>query len=284
MKKFARIIPALLAASMLAGCSSDNSPAPSEIIITGGTSEAENAVFPVKLADGTMIDHAPESAASLSPAATEILAELGYSDRLTAVCRYCDFPEGLTSQTAGSSENPDIDKLTELHPEVLFTTSPLAEREVYALQTAGITIVELPAPKSIEDYGGLYGTIAAVFSGEEAGKAASGKAVSDLESTFIYVTPKLTAAGADTFESAVLSLCGSNLCAASGYSESADDITGTPEYIVAADSLTESDIAGSELFGGFVSDGAKVVFVPAQRFERPSGRLAEIFTYIGETE
>ena len=256
------------------------------------TSEAENAVFPVKLADGTMIDHAPESAASLSPAATEILAELGYSDRLTAVCRYCDFPEGLTSQTAGSSENPDIDKLTELHPEVLFTTSPLAEREVYALQTAGITIVELPAPKSIEDYGGLYGTIAAVFSGEEAGKAASGKAVSDLESaassvemgTFIYVTPKLTAAGADTFESAVLSLCGSNLCAAFGYSESADGITGTPEYIVAANSLTESDIAGSELFGGFVSDGAKVVFVPAQRFERPSGRLAEIFTYIGETE
>ena len=125
MKKFARIIPALLAASMLAGCSGDNSPAPSEIIITGVTSEAENAVFPVKLADGTMIDHAPESAASLSPAATEILAELGYSDRLTAVCRYCDFPEGLTSQTAGSSENPDIDKLTELHPEVLFTTSPL---------------------------------------------------------------------------------------------------------------------------------------------------------------
>ena len=270
---------------MLAGCSGDNSPAPSEIIITGGTSEAENAVFPVKLADGTMIDHAPESAASLSPAATEILAELGYSDRLTAVCRYCDFPEGLTSQTAGSSENPDIDKLTELHPEVLFTTSPLAEREVYALQTAGITIVELSAPKSIEDYGGLYGTIAAVFSGEEAGKAASGKAVSSVEmGTFIYVTPKLTAAGADTFESAVLSLCGSNLCAASGYSESADDITGTPEYIVAADSLTESDIAGSELFGGFVSDGAKVVFVPAQRFERPSGRLAEIFTYIGETE
>ena len=47
--------------------------------------------------------------------------------------------------------------------------------------------------------------------------------------------------------------------------------------------LIESDIAG-ELFGGFVSDGAKVVFVPAQRFECSSGRLAEIFTYIGETE
>ena len=64
---------------------------------------------------------------------------------------------------------------------MLFTTSPLAEREVYALQTAGITIVELPAPKSIEDYGGLYGTIAAVFSGEEAGKAASARRLATLK-------------------------------------------------------------------------------------------------------
>ena len=44
MKKFARIIPALLAASMLAGCSGDNSPAPSEIIITGVTSDRKSVV------------------------------------------------------------------------------------------------------------------------------------------------------------------------------------------------------------------------------------------------
>lgn len=291
MKKFARILPAVLAAVMLTGCGGESSSTLSELIINGMTSEAENPVFPVKLDDGTMIDHSPATAASLSPAATEIIAELGHSDKLAAVCRYCDYPEGLTAQTAGSSENPDIDKLTELHPDVMFITSPLAEREAYALQTAGITIVELPAPRSVEDYGTLYGTIAEVFGGAEAGKSASEKAVSGLKAaasgvelgTFVYVTPKLTAAGADTFEGAVLSLCGENSCTASGYSESADDI-GAPEYIVAADSLTESDLAGSELFGGLIADGAKVVFVPAQRFERPSGRLSEIFTYIGETE
>ena len=292
MRKIARILPAVLAAALLTGCGGETSSAPTEIIISGTTSEAQPQAFPVKLSDGTMIDHPPAAAASLSPAATEIISELGYSDKLTAVCRYCDYPEGLDAQTAGSSENPDIDRLIELHPEALFVTSALAERENYALQTAGITVVELTAPKTIEEYGSLYGAIETVFSGEEAGKATAEKAVSGLEKaasgvslgTYIYVTPKLTAAGADTFESAVLSLCGENLCTASGYSESADDITGTPEYIIAADSLTESDISSSELFGGLVSGGAKIKFVPAQRFERPSGRLAEIFTYIGETE
>lgn len=289
---FAGFLPLTISAVMLTGCGGGSSSVPTEIVIPAATAESENPEFPLKLADGTMIDHAPESAASLSPAATEIIAELGCSDRLTAVCRYCDYPEGLTAQTAGSSENPDIEKLTELHPEVLFTTSPLAEREIYALQTAGITIVELSAPKTVEDYGAMYATIAEVFGGSEAGKAAQDSAVDALKTaaagvslgTFIYVTPKLTAAGSDTFEGAVLSLCGENLCAAAGYIESAEDISGAPEYIIAADSLAESDITGSELFGGLVSDETKIIFVPAQRFERPSGRLTEIFSYIGETE
>lgn len=291
-RKLTALLSLALAAVMLTGCGGENSSVPTEIVISGTTSEAENAVFPVKLGDGTMIDHSPASVASLSPAATEIIAELGYSDRLTAVCRYCDYPEGLTAQSAGSSENPDIDKLTELHPEVLFTTSPLAEREEYALQTAGITVVELSAPKTVEDYGNMYATVAAVFAGGDAGKAAAENAVSALKAAasavdlgkFVYLTPKMTAAGSDTFESAVLSLCGENLCTASGYSESADDIAGTPDTVIAANCFLGSDILASEAFGGLVADGAKLYMVPYERFERPSGRLTEIFSYIGEME
>lgn len=291
-RKLTALLSLALAAVMLTGCGGESSSFPTEIVISGTTSEAENAVFPVKLGDGTMIDHSPASVASLSPAATEIIAELGYSDRLTAVCRYCDYPEGLTAQSAGSSENPDIDKLTELHPEVLFTTSPLAEREEYALQTAGITVVELSAPKTVEDCGNMYATVAAVFAGGDAGKAAAENAVSALKAAasavdlgkFVYLTPKMTAAGSDTFESAVLSLCGENLCTASGYSESADDIAGTPDTVIAANCFLGSDILASEAFGGLVADGAKLYMVPYERFERPSGRLTEIFSYIGEME
>lgn len=280
----------LIAAVTLTGCNGETSSTPSEIIVAGGnTAEAEQEVFPVKLPDGTEIKSEPERIASLSPAATEILAELGYSDRLCAVSRYCDYPEGLPEVTAGSSENPDIDKLTELSPDVVFTMSALAEREMYTLDSAGITVVTLSAPKTLENFGKLYGTAAGVFSGSEAGQAAAEKAVSELKSsasgvelgTFIYVTPKLTAAGSDTFESAVLSLCGRNLCTGAGYAELPGE-TEAPQYIIAADSLTEADISGNTAYSGMISSGAKVLFVPAVRFERPSARLSEVFKALSE--
>ena len=287
-KAFATAV--LIAAVTLTGCGGETSSTPSEIIVTGGnTAEAEQGLFPVKLPDGTEIESEPERIASLSPAATEILAELGYSDRLCAVSRYCDYPDGLPEVTAGSSENPDIDKLTEISPDVVFTMSALAEREIYTLDSAGITVVTLSAPKTLEDFGKLYGTVAEAFSGSEAGDSAAEKAVSVLKSsasgvelgTFIYVTPKLTAAGTDTFESAVLSLCGRNLCAGGGYAELPGE-TEAPQYIIAADSLTEADISGNDVYSGMISSGAKVLFVPAERFERPSARLSEVFKALSE--
>ena len=295
MKKKTAIIAAVLAAGMLSGCGKQEPSVPSEIVISGAsTAEAETPVFPVKLADGTEIKSAPKRVASLSPAVTEILAELGYSDKLCAVSRYCDYPEGLDLPQAGSSENPDLVKLTELAPEVLFTLSPLAEREVYALEQAGITVVELSAPLSVEDYGRLYGSITTVFEGEQAGSVAAEKAVSALkraaddltECTFVYVTPKLTSAGADAFESAVLSLAGENLCAGEGYviAESAEQFTATPQYIFAADSLTEAELASVGAYADMIYGGAEVVFLPAERFERPTARLSEVFSAIAAAE
>lgn len=290
MKKTTAIFAALLAAVTLTGCGGESSSVPTEIVIDGTSAEPENSVFPVKLPDGTVIEAAPETVASLSPAATEILAELGYSDRLCAVCRYCDYPEDLVKVQVGSSENPDIDKLVELSPDVVFTLSALAEREIYTLETAGITVVDLTAPTSVEEYGELYGTVTAVFEGEEAAEVATEKAVSRLKSaasavelgTFVYVTPKLTAAGADTFEGAALSLCGKNICTGEGYAAMTEDISEIPQYIIAADSLTENEFSGSELYSGMISGGAKLVFVPAERFERPSARIAEVFSAISE--
>ena len=292
MKKTTGIIAALLAAVILTGCGEkETSSLPSEIIVEGGdTTSADTAVFPLELADGTVINAAPERVASLSPAATEIIAELGYSDRLCAVSRYCDYPEGLNKQTAGSSENPDIDRLIELAPDVLFTVSPLAEREVYALEAAGITVADIAAPTSLKQYGAMYGTITAVFEGEEAGKAAAEKAENALRSaasgielgTFIYVTPKLSAAGADTLESAALSLCGINLFTGEGYSVPDEELPELPQYIIAADSLTESDISKNAVYSAMLSGGAKLLFVPAERFERPSARLSDVFSAIRE--
>lgn len=223
MRKKLAAICLITTALVLSGCGEkEETSVPSEIIIDGSvpeTEQAEEQMFPLTLDDGTVIDHSPDSVASLSPAVTEILSELGYGDRICAVSRYCDYPEDICTVTVGSCENPDIGRLTELSPDVLFTLTPLAEREKYALEQAGITIVDLSAPSSVEDYAGLYSTISAVFEGKQAGTGSAKKARNALESasaavqlgTFVYVTPKLTCAGAGTFESAVLSLCGENL-------------------------------------------------------------------------
>lgn len=288
MKKTALAAVALLAA-MLTGCDKQEASVPTEIIInTVSGEEAAEAAFPVELPDGTEINSAAERAASLSPAATEIIAELGFADRLCAVSRYCDYPEGLTEVTAGSSENPDTDRLMELSPQVVFTVSQLAERELYTLGSAGITVVTLNAPHTLEDYSTLYSTIASVFKGKDAGKAAGEAAAGYLKAlssgiklgTFIYVTPKLTAAGADTFESSVLSLCGDNLCTAAGYVSEPEELAEAPDYIIASDSLTEAELSADARYSGMLSNGAKVLFVPSERFERPSARLAEIFSSI----
>lgn len=288
MKKTFAIPALLLAAALFTGCGGNESSAPSEIIVdNSGSSSAENSAFPLKLSDGTVIEHAPESAASLSPAATEIISELGFGEKLCAVSRYCDFPEGVCSVTAGSSENPDIDKLTELAPDVLFTFTPLAEREKYALESAGVTVVALTPPESIQNYARIYGTVATVFSGLEAGAEAAANAEQSLQEAargvklgnFVYITPKLTAAGAGTFENAVLSLCGTNMCTSDGYCETFDDITDAPDYIIVSDELTEADITGSDVFSNIAAD-AEIIFVPSARFERPSARLADVFTAI----
>lgn len=290
-KKFAAI-SLIVSAALLTGCGGeDSSSVPSEIIVDGTSAvEEQTSLFPLQLEDGIFIERQPESVASLSPAVTEILSELGFGDRLCAVSRYCDYPENVCNVTVGSCENPDIDKLTGLAPDILFTLTPLAEREYYTLENAGITVVTLSTPDSASGYGKLYGTIVTVFEGKEAGSAAAEKAEKSLSSaaegidlgSFVYITPKLSAAGAGTFESAVLSLCGKNLFTGDGYALPEEDTAEIPQYIIAADTLSESDIAAVKPFSEMLSGGAKLLFVPAERFERPSARLTEIFSAIKE--
>lgn len=291
MRKIFAAISMIVTAALLTGCGGEeNSSVPSEIIVDGMPAvEEQTSLFPLQLEDGTVIESSPESVASLSPAVTEILSELGFGDRLCAVSRYCDYPENICNVTVGSCENPDIDKLTGLAPDILFTLTPLAEREYYTLENAGITVVTLSSPDSASGYGELYSTIVTVFEGKEAGVAAAEKAVKSLSSaaevidlgSFVYVTPKLSAAGAGTFESAVLSLCGNNLFTGDGYAVP-EDIAETPQYIIAADSLKESDIATVKPFSDMLSGGAKLLYVPAERFERPSARLTEVYTALRE--
>ncbi len=291
MKRY--MIPFLLSFGLLlTACDRDeeNSSVPTELIVTDvpQTSVTQPQIFPLEI-DGVEIREEAQRVVSLSPAVTEIIAELGFADRLCGISTYCDYPE-LSVQRVGSAENPDMDILSVLDADVVFSLSALSERDVYALEEKGAAVICLDTPCDTDSYGVLYGNIASVFIGEEAAKNKALTAIEALTAaadgafsgSYIYISPKMTAAGTGTFENAVLSLCGENLCVFEGYSELLSLGEIQPDYIIAADTLSYNDIAYDDVLSVYVYNGAKVLFVPAARFERPSARTAEVFSAISE--
>lgn len=284
-----RFIPFFLFISLLlTGCGEDpQSSVPTELIISGSSSETteqQAPLFPLTVC-GTEIKAEAKRVVSLSPAVTEIIAELGYVDRLCGISNYCDYPENLGIQTVGSSENPDMDMLLKLKADVIFTLSGLSERDIYALTEGGTAVVCLETPSTAEGYAKLYSDISSVFVGENEGKIKGDTALkvikdgvsSAFSGSYIYVTPKLTVAGVNTFENAVLSLAGENLCTGEGYCETLSLEGIQPQYIIAGDMFESSDLAKDSVLSAMIDGGAEIIFVDTMGFERPSSRTADIF-------
>lgn len=296
--KIKKSVSVILCGAMLlcaVGCDSKKTPSDTQSEIIVSAEETSEASFPASCC-GVKLEKPVEKAVCLSPALTEIICELGLWNTLVGVSVYCDFPEGIAAKKVGSAENPDIDAIIALKPDAVFTLSPLSERDTYALGEAKIPVLEAKPPVDLEGYSALYREVAMAFYGKEKADGEKGdlKAVqiaagarSELEKaakkvsleSFVYVTEKLTIAGSGTFESAVLSLSGNNLCKESGYA--AENFPEeTPKFIIASDALTTETLYSNEKLYSYVYNGAKVVFVSSSYFERPSARTAKIFEQI----
>lgn len=296
MNKFSKMIlaAAFCGIMLLSGC--DNTQLdPSEIVVSDEASEPAPALFPFDSC-GVTLDHAVQRAVSLSPAVTEIICELGFKDSLVGISSYCDFPNGLSADVVGSTENPDINAIIALKPDAVFTLSPLSEREIYTLNQAEIEVLAPAVPVDLEGYSALYREISAAFYGKETvedGTRRCDKIASDarevLESaaaeaqteSFVYITGKLTFAGADTFEGSILGLSGENVCTRNGYvtledywEELRED---PPAYMIVDSELTEEELRKSATLTMLLETGTKLRSVNSRCFERPSARTAEVF-------
>ena len=88
---------------------------------------------------------------SLSPAATEILYEIGSEDLIIGVSSYCDYPiEAINKKKMGSFEAPDIEKIFLNNPDIVFLDSNIQISIISQLQNLGIKIISLNA-KTFED-------------------------------------------------------------------------------------------------------------------------------------
>lgn len=282
-------------ALLLTGCNSEE-PAPSDIFVSETVSQTGKTVFPIEIQNITL-QKAVERSVSLSPAVTEIICELGFRGTLVGISSYCDYPEDLSVKRVGSPENPDLDAIIALEPDVVFTLTPLSERETYILGQSGIAVLNAKTPSRLAEFKDMYTDIAAAFYGKEltgdgitrrceqigtdAAEALNSAASAAVLGSFVYVTEKSTIAGNGTFENTVLGLAGDNVCTWNGY-VTLDDYYGelrnlSPEFMIADDSLTEEKIRESATFSKLLNEGTKLIFVNSRFFERPTARTAEVF-------
>ena len=260
-----------------------------------GSSNEQISAYPVTLND-TEITEAPEKIVSLTPAYTEILFEMGYGDKIVAVSEYCDYPESVKElPKAASSANPDITAIKKLSPDLIITATPIVTKDKRSLEAEGIKVLTITSPKTIDEFENVYKffglAMNGVFDGESVGEKAFSPikeqfdAIKKTGKTFVYVTAANTPAGGDTFESAILSLFGTNIAENSnGYTYKPETLKDNqPDLIFVSDTIGEDMLTSNDNYSKLkaVKDG-KITVLTNKYFERPSGRITELLTEISK--
>jgi iron complex transport system substrate-binding protein len=94
---------------------------------------------------------APQRIVSLGPSATEILYSLGALDRLVAVTTADDYPPEVSKMdTVGGTDNPSLEKIMALQPDLVFAVFGNPQTLVDNLIKQGITVFQLN-PQTVAD-------------------------------------------------------------------------------------------------------------------------------------
>lgn len=290
MKKSIFIIAAMLTAAILAGCTEV-----AEELPEGPYAAADAVIEPYPVTIGSLVfEESPQNAASLSPALTEIIAELGFGDRLSGRSIYCEYPESIKGlDTLGSAANPDSEAIIGKAPQLLLSQSPIAKKDITAIEAAGTRVLIIPAPSSVEGLYELYSSIYLLFNGDTG--EAEGKAkelLSPLEEKlaanenilgrYVYIiSPQLLAAGDDTFAGDFLSHMGENAAAESELT--AEKLAEkNPDYVILG-----SEISKKEFLSLFeeaeVSLDSRIICLDeetSELLERPTSRAVNAVDFI----
>lgn len=169
VKIFAAVLAAAMTLTAFSGCAQVGEEVPEVTEVT--VEEVQS--YPVTI--GSLIfNAAPETVGSLSPAITDIIAELGFADKLVGVSSYCSF-DGMPPTLAdlGSSANPDADAIIKAAPELIISHSPIAKKDITAIESAGTRVLIIPAPTSVDGLYDLYHDIYRIFRGSDENEEAT---------------------------------------------------------------------------------------------------------------
>lgn len=277
-------LAAAVCIAALSGCAKVNEELPD---VTEAVTEESPRLYPVTI--GSLVfNAAPETVASLSPAVTEIIAELGFEDKLIGRSIYCDHPESVESiRELGSAADPDVEAIKEAAPQLLISHSPIAKKDITEIESAGTRVLIISAPSSVDELYGLYENIYRLFNGADSGEeAVLSEKFAPLEAAFeehsgmlgsyVYVMSKDLAVASDsTFAGDFLSRFGTNAAA----EESENAVTKErlleldPEYIILSKSVKKSRLPE----GLTAAAEGKVIRLDGETealLERPTSRVS----------
>ena len=164
MKKITALLLSisLLVTFSLCGCSNDN-PDPDQT--TEYITEPEPTPFPIIIND-TEIKEKPEKVVCLSPTLAEIMYEMGYSSLLIGRSSYCNYPTEITAiKDVGGTTKPDIEAIIQLQPDLVLSSAPIASKDIFTMEQAGIATVVIPAPTTLDGFASIYKAMGLIFEG-----------------------------------------------------------------------------------------------------------------------
>lgn len=176
-KKVLSAVLALCMTASVASCSGSSeteatTTAAASSITTAATSEettseteaVSDGAYPLTYEDAygneVTIEAEPQTIVSVSPALTEIIYALGAEDKLVGRTDYCDYPEEvLDIESVGAIDNPDVELIASLEPDVVLASSIFSEESYNAITELGIPVVIVRDETSLE---GMFDVIADV--------------------------------------------------------------------------------------------------------------------------
>ncbi len=129
-----------------------------------GTASSREALrdFPVTVLEVT-VKACPQRVLSLSPAVTDVLAELGSDAQLVGISDACRLNRELPR--AGTTVSPDLAAVAALAPDLIFTTTALSAVSRAALEETGATVLAIPGADRYSQLPTFYTRVAQAVSG-----------------------------------------------------------------------------------------------------------------------
>lgn len=103
---------------------------------------SSKADFPVVIENITLYGE-PERIVSLSDEITSVLAALGLTDRIAGVNTDSALEDYAETPVAGTAEQPDIQAILELEPDLVITDTALSTKNIQALSSQRIKVLVL---------------------------------------------------------------------------------------------------------------------------------------------